>query len=676
MSWLRSAVNKAVEVGGQNSVSRVVRSYAGTVVNTALFLDNSGARNFQSYKLAVKRLEEVSVSCKGVERVQLLGRWLVALKQIEILNEAADTDHSPKPTVVMYYDPDLGGEPMNFRDVFLQSQALEGITLSLILEEPNQEELSLLQGIFRLSLMGGREALDVTVSSVQDLAKAFSTYNEEVLAKRTELLQFVQDAMSGLKVNAEIVRIDSELSSIHKRLHGMKNELSSEKSYEMSKECLNEALAHVRSCSRLVELLSRKKLIMQNGDSVAAHKQKVEKLKVLSESLASSASQAERRILDNRLQKEEALKFRVTKADEVIQIEKELHDEIKSLQKRKDDLEEELKQVTAALSSAHSRLHNAKEERDQFEDASNQIMQHFSVRDEELAKCIASYRAEAKVCNTFINFLESTWAFKSSCVVKKKKLVNDELQRHEEYFMNWATGILEAFKDEMGPCLSSFYELVDELIRLDEVTGTDGKNDAIGSRKKLQKQYQTLETKMKLTFSLVERIKTQYSIHQTKDSRISDGRLKQLLDALDKIKHEFESMERPTLLPETPPRARIPGLPFLSRQVSRVEYSPKSKYENEAQRRMPPLPFNPVVPIPLVRSLSTRIPETREREVEHLDSFGINRTRSSDAEAQLSKLKWELELELEDHSISNSMEGIIDDWEFDEKFDKEPRKSI
>lgn len=140
------------------------------------------------------------------------------------------------------------------------------------------------------------------------------------------------------------------------------------------------------------------------------------------------------------------------------------------------------------------------------------------------------------------------------------------------------------------------------------------------------------------------------------------------MNALDKIKLEFESIDSPTLAPEeTPPKPRIPRLPFLSRQVSEVSTEPSSP--NEAQRRMP-LPFNPMKAFPLVRSFSTLSAKAPVmREVEHLGPFGINRSNSSDAEAELSKLKWELELE--DHNIGNQMEGVIE-WEFD----KEPRKSI
>ncbi|KAK6146957.1 hypothetical protein DH2020_017869 [Rehmannia glutinosa] len=660
MSWLRSAVNKAVEVGGNGNITRVVRSYADTVVNQAgqavvggakLFQDRIGARNFQNYKLAVKRLEEVSVSCRGIERVQLLRRWLVALKEIERLNEAANSEHldksselsdpPAKPNVVMYYDPDLGGEPMNFRDIFLRSQALEGITLSLILEEPSEEELSLLLEIFRLCLMGEKEVHDVTMSSVRDLAKAFTTYNEEVLAKREELLQYAQDAIAGLKVNAEIVRcfayssrIDSEVSKIHTKLDDMKNQLpfsdggenSSEKASAMSTENLKEALEHIKLCFRLEELLLQKKLI-KNGDSPTAHTQKVDKLKILSESLTSSSLKAEKRISDNRMQKEEALKFRVTKTSEMGQLEKELTAEIRTLQKRKDELEDELKKVTTALTSAHGRLHNAREERDQFDEASNQIIQHFKSKDDELSKSIASYRAEAEVCNTFVNFLESTWVFQSSYANQTEKLV-----------------------------------------KLDGIPTTDEKNDEDNSRKTLEEQYKILETKLITTFSVVDCIKKQFSTQEDEDSRKSDAKVNELLDALEKIKSEFESIERPklefeapTMIEDTPTKPRTPRLPFLSPK-EKNELNSESTSENEAQRGMP-LSFSPIITLPLVRNRTTKISD---------ESLGINGIKSSDAEAQLSKLK--LELELESHSRRSSIDGIID-WEFDEKIEKEPPKS-
>lgn len=75
------------------------------------------ARNMQNFKHTVKRLEEVSVSCRGIERVQLLRRWLVALREVERLTvtcngtKAKDQDNeflhdeskdspTPQPTLV------------------------------------------------------------------------------------------------------------------------------------------------------------------------------------------------------------------------------------------------------------------------------------------------------------------------------------------------------------------------------------------------------------------------------------------------------------------------------------------------------------------------------------------------------------------------------------------------
>ncbi|CAI9760725.1 unnamed protein product [Fraxinus pennsylvanica] len=693
MSWLRSAMNKAVEKGGSSNLTRTVRIYADTVVQHAgqavaggakLLQDRIAARNFQNFKLAVKRLEEVSVSCRGAERVQLLRRWLVSLKEIERLQEAANTEHldmpnesnepPAKPTVVLYCDPDLGGEPMYFNDVFLHSQALEGITLSMILEEPNEEEISLLLEIFGMCLEGRKEAHTAIMNKLQDLAKSFAIYNDEVLAKREELLQYAQDAIAGLKVNVETVRIDSEVSNIHQKLDEMRNQLplsegGSEES-EMSAEALKEALAHIRFCSRLKEVILQKKFL-KNGDSPKVHSQKVDKLNVLSESLASSVSKAEKRISEHRLQKEEALSFRIAKASEVSQLEKDLVAEIESLQKRKDELEAELKKVNTTLSSAHARLHNAREERDQFDEASNQILQHFKLKEDELSRSINSYRAEADVCNSFVNFLEHTWSFQSSHTEQKERLINEELEKHEEYFINLAISLLSTYKEELGPSISATRELVENLKRLGTTAFMKEERIELNSRRSLEEQYQAMETKFLTTFSVVESIEKQFCMEDDNVSRRSDSRVNELLEALNSIKDEFESIERPILEIEnptasegTPPKVKTPRIPFLSpRQPpnDKLEFNLESTSENEGHSGGTLMGLSPVSRLSLTRNQTFEIPELTR--VENLDSFTIKQKKSAaDMEAELSRLK--LQLELEDHSRGNSMDEI-GDWEYD-----------
>lgn len=600
MSWLRSAVNKAVEAGNKNNLTRTVRNYADSVVQHAgqavaegakRFQDRLGSRSFRSVKKSIQRLEEAAVSCRGAERGEILKRWVILLKEVERLklSQSEDKESTPeqnsgasedvndirkKISTVLYYDSDVGGEPMNFRDVFLQSQALEGITLSMILEAPNDEEVSLLSEMFRLCLTGGKEVHNAIVSSIQDLAKAFSSYNDEVLVKREELLQFAQGAITGLKINADLGRIDEEASSLKKKLDGRTPPLKSpsteghDKASEETKletvEALKEAHAQIRACSRLEGLLLKKK-VLNNGDSSEIHAQKVDKLKVLSESLASSSAKAENRISDNRLQKEEALKVRVSKASEVGEREKEIEAEVAELERQRDDLEAQLKKVNISLAAANARLRNTREERDQFEEANTKIVAHLETKEDELSNSIASCKVEADVLHTWINFLEDTWVLRCSYVEIKEKQVNDELEKHEDYFVNFAIDLLSAYKKELGPSISRLGKFVENLKNLSKKSGMASSAENVDSKvlnplRSLEEEYLDHETKIITTFSVVDNMKEQFYSERAKTFRKDDPRVKELFDDIEKLRAQFEAVERPILQIETPiPQAETPS---------------------------------------------------------------------------------------------------------------------
>ncbi|KAK6942897.1 hypothetical protein RJ641_028274 [Dillenia turbinata] len=680
MSWLRSAVNKAVEVGGNKNLSRTVRNYADSVVQHAghavvegakLFQDRLAARNVKNFKVAVKRLEDVSISCRGVERIQLLRRWLVALKESENMSKGfldsnrtsselqpfsdGFQDSPESSAVVLYHDSNGGSVPMSFRDVFLCSQALEGITMSMILEAPNDEEVSLLLGIFGLSLTGGREVHNAVVTGIQDLSNALSCYKDEVLIRREELLQYAQGALAGLKISAEDMSItkmvqelvgacaliDAEISSLKKKLDELRNPedlgRNSEGDIEVSLSTLKEAFAQVQICSRLEELLLKKKL-SGSGDSPRSHSQKVsqgsnkfsdskidlviklgapflwvdahiwfdmqvDKLKVLSESLASSTSKAEKRMTDHRSQLEEALNFRVTKTKEVTQYEKDIASEVAELKKKKDDLETELKRVflispshdtrslsfcgwperivNASLTSALARLHNAREEREQFDEASNQIVGHLRAKEDELARSIASCRAEADVVNTWINFLQNTWALQSSHTNQREKQVNDALERNKEYFLKLTRNLLTSYKKDLEPSLAHFRGLVEKLRQSNEGYSS------LSEMKNLVREYLNSEVKIKhhmlrsylavvhsikslvvlliiSTFNVVESMIKRFDTQNVDVSRGDNQEVKELFVALEKIKAEFNSIERPNVEIETPTTETPSGGQFRS----------------------------------------------------------------------------------------------------------------
>ncbi|KAK8481575.1 hypothetical protein V6N12_007938, partial [Hibiscus sabdariffa] len=202
------------------------------------------------------------------------------------------------------------------------------------------------------------------------------------------------------------------------------------------------------------------------------------------------------------------------------------------------------------------RLRDAREERDQYNEANNQVVSHLKMKEDELSKSISASKVEAEVLQTWINFLEDTWLIQSKYAETKNKQVNEELEQHEKYFVNLATSLLSGYKNELKPAISRISKFVENLKKLNEKSGNsssarDEDFNELNPRKHLEEEYLEYEAKIITTFSVVDSMKEQFDKHET-HSRKDDPKFKELFNDIEKLRAEFEAIERPTLEIETP----------------------------------------------------------------------------------------------------------------------------
>eukprot|EP00249_Psilotum_nudum_P015930 c25584_g1_i1 orf=559-2697(-) len=603
MSWLRSAINKAAEVGGKNiapNLSRTVRSvaqHAGQAVagGAKLVQDRLSGRNLNSFKHAVRRLDEVALNARGTERVQALARWLGALVEIgrdavfpSIVEEsrtpksedatatgAFDEVPSPrKASMVFFFDSDNDGEPMNFRELFLRSHAIENIVTSMILEAPVDDEIAMLVDVFGLCLGGGKELHNAIISSIQDLAKALASYKQEVMAKRDDLLQYARDAVSGLKLNADVEGLDAQIAIIKQQIIDkqggdiLKEEITSlqlpvgvaqNASEELSLLLAEgskktEEVLHLGS--ELQDLLQKKRLLLCKGDSQKTRAEKVELLKSLSESLSKATADAEKLIADNRNQKIEALKYRATKAQEVEEVEKTVGAEVKMLEKRKNELEAELKEVNAALAAATSRHINTQEEKEQFDEASTKIVAHLTIQEENLTQLIDAQKQEVGVIETWLSFLGDTWQLQASCMGQKEKDIENAFGEAKLQYFQTVIINLSYQQEELNLLLKQLKFYSEELMEIAKKrlgreesveSGMDVSSDIIKAKRKLQERYLEAEGQAVKVLKRIEFWKKDLQPYATVTSGNKDLE-KSVLDAFEaiyKIQKELENLPRP-----------------------------------------------------------------------------------------------------------------------------------
>ncbi|ESW16482.1 hypothetical protein PHAVU_007G160300 [Phaseolus vulgaris] len=190
-----------------------------------------------------------------------------------------------------------------------------------------------------------------------------------------------------------------------------------------------------------------------------------------------------------------------------------------------------------------------------------------------MVRAIGSYTVEATVVDRWIKFLESTWVFQVSEIKRKDEEVNAELERYGYHFVDLVVPLLHSYKEKLASSVTQIRILVENLrfrpgLPVSSIVDNEGLKLA-NPRKKLEDEYLDIESKFLATLNIVDTINKQYHIQKEGIFRKDSDKVTQLFDAIEKIKDEFESIERPKMELEIPTeRSETPSSQIVSRTPS------------------------------------------------------------------------------------------------------------
>ncbi|CAI5458876.1 unnamed protein product [Closterium sp. Yama58-4] len=322
---------------------------------------------------------------------------------------------------------------------------------------------------------------------------------------------------------------------------------------------------------RLLALEKKKEALLQMGDTPGDRALKVERVSCLAAELSEGMEGLRKKAEECRQQRQEALAYRSSKAQEAREAEKVLLAEAQQVQKRKEELEEELRRVQAALDGVNRRLVKLEEEKELFSQASSGIEAHLSSEEESLMHSLVEHEEDAKALAGWKQFLQQSWQLQQASMEGKERQLREEMSDRKSRFWEMAQGHVRLCKSELeafGHSAKSIVERLNGIRAKREQAEKEGKDGAVSDSKhrrlQWEERYMAAEIQVKRCIGEAEIAMREIrawldSLTSSEDSS-KQAQMRSLLAELESLVASVRASERPSLSLDHPTVLRVQRL--------------------------------------------------------------------------------------------------------------------